>query len=138
MKNYLKRAIAEYQPNIHNSAFSTHELRDMICKHQRTRTLAMWHDHATLLGRGYILITIHTLYDPAVFVKEYPESNISVQTIVEEPHLYLISLNATRIPDQAGIIPDRVADLVDLGDPIYTTDGIEEKDILKFLTSQAV
>ena len=57
----LKRVIAEYQPNIHNSTLSTQELRDMICKHQRTRTLAMWHDHATLLGRGYILITVHTL-----------------------------------------------------------------------------
>ena len=130
----LKRAIAEYQPNIHNSSFSTQELRDMICKHQRTRTLVMWHDHATLLGRGYILITIHTLYDPAVFVKEYHKSKISVQATVEELQLYLIALNAPTIEDQAGIIPDRVADLIDLGDPIYTSDGTEIKDILKFFT----
>ena len=37
---------------------------------QRTRTLAFWHDHATILGHGYILMTVHVIYDTAVFMQE--------------------------------------------------------------------
>lgn len=29
--------------------------------------LALWHDHATLLGPGVVMITVHVVYDPAVF-----------------------------------------------------------------------
>ena len=34
---------------------------------QRTRTIAMWHDHSTVLRQGYILFAIWIIYDPAVF-----------------------------------------------------------------------
>ena len=34
---------------------------------QRSCTLVLWHDHSIILGSGYLLMTIHTLYDPAVF-----------------------------------------------------------------------
>ena len=33
---------------------------------QRSHALALWHDHSTILGSGYILITVHVLYDMAV------------------------------------------------------------------------
>ena len=46
---------------------SVEEMRELLTAMQRTRTLSLWHDHATILGRGYILITIHTVYDDMVF-----------------------------------------------------------------------
>ena len=33
---------------------------------QWSRSLALWHDHATLLNNGFILHTVHTIYDLAV------------------------------------------------------------------------
>ena len=33
---------------------------------QRSHALALWHDHSTIPGSGYILITVHVLYDMAV------------------------------------------------------------------------
>ena len=46
-----------------------------LARKQRTRHLVMWHDHATILGKSNLLITVHTIYDPAVFLtdSEYEE-----------------------------------------------------------------
>lgn len=44
-----------------------HELRERVKELQRTRSLALWHDHATLLGIGVVMVTVHVVYDPAVF-----------------------------------------------------------------------
>ena len=42
--------------NVANTVFDANaedqQLRDLICKLERTRTLAIWHDHSTLLGKG--------------------------------------------------------------------------------------
>ena len=35
---------------------------------QRSCKLVLWHNHSTILKSGYILMTIHTLYDPAVYM----------------------------------------------------------------------
>ncbi len=62
---------------------------------QRSRTLVLWHDHSTVAGSGYLLMTIHSLYDPAVYLSTAEsERNTgrkctwTVQEIVEEPELY--------------------------------------------------
>lgn len=43
------------------------QLWDVLRKLERTRTLAVWHDHSTLLGKGYVLITVKIVYDTIVF-----------------------------------------------------------------------
>ena len=54
-----------------------HELTTEISDHfallkklQRSRTMVLWHDHSTILGSGYLLMIIHTLYDPDVFLNK--------------------------------------------------------------------
>ena len=39
------------------------ELRKILSQKERTRTLGMWHDHSTILGHGYIMITVRVPYD---------------------------------------------------------------------------
>ena len=47
---------------------ATHqELEEMVAKLERTRSIAIWHDHSTVIGQGYILITAKVLYDPMIF-----------------------------------------------------------------------
>eukprot|EP00731_Ephydatia_muelleri_P036155 Em0207g2a len=58
----------------------------------------------------------------------------TIQSEVEEPELYLIAINPSTIEDQASIIPDRVADLHDLKEPILSTAGIPVQDVLRFFT----
>ena len=47
------------------------QLRNNVRRLERTRTLAFWHDPSTLLGRGYILITVKILYDTVVFKHQF-------------------------------------------------------------------
>ena len=37
---------------------------------QHTRSIAMWHDHSTVLRQGYILFAVWIIYDPAVFFND--------------------------------------------------------------------
>ena len=114
------------------------DLRQLLCSLQRKRLLVLWHDHATILGHGYIMVTVHTVYDPAVYLTEMPKGTASIQTIVEEPRLYLIALNSSSIEDQAAIIPDRVSCLPDLNEPLVTESGIAVHDVLRFFTGEII
>ena len=54
-----------------------HRIKDL----QRRRHLVMWHDHGTILGQGYIFITVKVLYDPAIFLTKEemdPHNPISI------------------------------------------------------------
>ena len=110
----------------------------MLKKLQRTRSLAIWHDHATVLGNGYIMITIHTIYDPAVYVAEKYGVSPAIQTIVEQPEIYILALNSTRIQDQAVIIKDRVECLHSVSEPIISSGGVSVHDIIRLYAGQTL
>ena len=76
---------------------------------------------------------IHYNYDPAVYLASTENSIPTVQTMVEEPEVYMVSLNSYTIEDQAAaLIADRVSCLYDLTEPTLTTNGIEITDKLRF------
>ena len=56
------------------------------------------------------MITVHTLYDPAVFLtdSEYRAQNQFVQSEVEQPEIYMLSPASTSVEDQAALTGDRV------------------------------
>lgn len=61
-------------------------LQQNLAECERTRTLAVWHNHATIAGKGYLLITVKVVYDKAVFQDCIPgNSNQNIQGITEEP-----------------------------------------------------
>lgn len=116
---------------------STNNLRKKIMKLQRTLTLAVWHDHATLLGLGILLMTVHVVYDPAVFItqQEYDARKSKptcVQSIIERPALYIITAGSSSVDDQASILPDRVDCLKDLTQAIQGASNIPIDDRLRF------
>ena len=43
-------------------AISEEALKAELMKHERTRTIGLWHDHSTILGQGYILVTAKVFY----------------------------------------------------------------------------
>ena len=49
---------------------SYNDLCTEVYKIQHTRTLAIWHDHSTVLQTGYILFAVWVVYDQAVFLTE--------------------------------------------------------------------
>ena len=106
-------------------------------QYQRTRTLTIWHDHATVLGRGYILITIHVLYDDAVFftpaeVQSDKLSFCTLQHCIEEPEIHMIAGCSSSVADQAALIPDRLECIQTIHLPVISSNGIPINDRLQF------
>ncbi len=106
----------------------------------RSRSLCMWHDHATILKMGFVLVTVHVMYDSTFFYTdtEYqqlnPEANINVQAEVEQPEIHILAVGSSSVEDQAALIGDRLSCILDLKMPIKTSDGIEFTDTLRFFT----
>ena len=86
------------------------EMREKIAKSERTRHIAMWHDHSTILGRGYVLVTIKLLYDHAVFKSDdtINQSQKDLQAYIEEPEIQIIALSSSSVDEQTTLIDDRL------------------------------
>lgn len=111
------------------------ELRDLSCKLERTRMLAIWHDHSTLLGKGYVMITVKNLYDKAVFKTTSKLEGLhidNVQAIVEQPQLHMLAVCSSTVEDQAALIGDRNSCIRELSTPLYDSRGTEIRDELVF------
>ena len=71
------------------------ELRAKVKALQRNRHLVMWHDHGTILGQGYIFITVKVIYDTSVFFRkdEYSlNSTLNLQGTIEKPEVHVIGI----------------------------------------------
>lgn len=94
---------------------SEEELRDLIRQSERCQSLCMWHDHATLLKLGFVLVTVHVMYDPVVFFTQeeydelHPGADVSVQGEVEQPSIHLFAVGSSTIDHQAALTSDRLS-----------------------------
>ena len=110
---------------------SDEELRQLLIQSERSRCLCMWHDHATILKMGFIMITVHVIYDPVVFYtgKEYEELNpgatVNVQSQIEQLEIYILAAGSSSVEDQAALIGDRLKGLLDLSQAVKTDNGTE-------------
>ena len=59
----IRDKLSQWNENLPDSEDEPCERFKML---QRTRTLAVWHDHTTLLGLGIVMITVHIVFDLAV------------------------------------------------------------------------
>ena len=112
----------------HNLPRITTEVQETTPPPQCQRHLAMWHDHATVLNKGLIMVTVHVLYDIAVFLsnKEYTVltgKSVNVQAEVEQPMVYMLTLGSSSVEDQAALIAERVDCLTEMSQTIPTSTG---------------
>lgn len=59
---------------------------------------------------GFLMVTVHTLYDPAVFYtddeyqRKHPHhTSLCIQSEVKQPEIYLLSLGGSSVEDQAAL-----------------------------------
>ncbi len=139
--SFLEPDLRTLLDNLHESTdgMQVSELRERVRQLQRSRTISFWHDHSSILGRGYILVVmVQVAYDLAVLMSEseYFAATRKVarnlQQLVEEPELYIVALSSSSPSDQLAIIPDRLDDLYELSDGVSTSGGIEVDDTLRF------
>ena len=115
------------------------DLHDTLATIQRTRTLAMWHDHSTILQTGYILFAVWVAYDPALFYTQLEwaqmqtrKNNIHIQSLVEEPMIYVIAPSCSSSVDQLALVGDCIECLKELSQPLTASNGTEISDCLRF------
>jgi hypothetical protein len=75
------------------------KLRDRFKELQHTRTLALRHDYATLLGLGVVM---HVVYDQAVF---YTFNRL---LRVLSPSIHMICVSSFSLEDQTAFLQDRL------------------------------
>ena len=87
--------MAHHKPT---SEASVVELKETLSHLQCTRTLAMWHNHSTILQTGYILFAVWVVYDPAVFYtqdegarRQTSYTNRNIQSLVKERMICMIA-----------------------------------------------
>ncbi len=138
-KAQLTERLQQPTASFNCDSLSEEELRQLLIQTERSRSLCMWHDHATILKMGFLMITVHVMYDPLVFYtdKEFkqrnPGSNTCVQSEVEQPEIYFLSFGSSSVEDQAALIGDRISCLLDLSTPVETN-GTAIMDTLRFFT----
>ena len=111
-------------------------LRKGLQQAERTRTIAMWHDHAKLLGRGYVLVTAKILYDRAAFLDDTdipkPCNIKDIQSFIEEPEIHILAVSSSTIEDQAALVRDRISCISSLNKELTCSKGVTVKDTLMF------
>ncbi len=105
------------------------QLKELIKRIERTRTIACWHDHSTILGKGYVLVTTKVVYDPAVFKAQ---QDMNTQAFIEEPEIHIIAMSSSSIEDQAALIEDRLDCIREMKLPLETKKNIKINDKLTF------
>jgi len=114
------------------------QLQDALLTLQRTRTIALWHDHSTILQTGYIMFAVWIVYDAAVFitqdewVQKQPRATTNIQSLIEEPSIYMIAPSSSSPADQLALVGDRLECLHELSKPVVTSNGLEIEDCLRF------
>ena len=135
--------ILELVAKVAPSALPEFKSKDLQCMQtllrvcQRNRALWVWSDHSVLLGYGLVLIVVGAVYDPLVYltddeVAKSHKSTMTVQEMVEQGEVYIMTHCSSSSADQAGLIPERVACLDSLADPIVIEDGLSIHDSLHF------
>ncbi|CAH1240896.1 Hypp6176 [Branchiostoma lanceolatum] len=101
-----------------------------------TSHLCRWHDHSTLLSTWYLLVTVHPLYDPAIFYtsEEMRQQGkpMDVQSLVEEPEVYLLARSKSTIADQLKYARCQREDIKAMQDTNYQ--DVKIRDVVRYFT----
>ncbi|CAH1274675.1 Hypp5374 [Branchiostoma lanceolatum] len=105
-----------------------------------TRHLCRWLDYSTLLNTSNLLVTVHVLYDPAIFytpheLEQQWRGMINVQGLVETPEVYLLAKSKSSIAEQLQILFSECQqqDLQSLSDTQVYED-LNMDNIIRFFT----
>ena len=112
------------------SAKSTEELRQQLDEYESKHSLWIWHDHSSLASHGIIAVMVGVVYNPVLFLSE--SESPGVQEFVEEGEIHFIAHGSSSLADQACLIPERLAELEGLNEPLCTAGGIQIADTLKY------
>ena len=116
---------------------NTEQLRNKLKSIERHRHLLIWHENSTVANHGYLLCLVSVLYDPAVHLTDEEYSSkmgktVSVQKIVEKPHLHFIARCGSSEAEQLAYSETRLACIKEMATNLTTPTGNECIDTARF------
>ena len=101
------------------------------------RSMIVWGDHSSLLSSGVLVYTVIILYSKRIFltneeVLAKTGRKINVQSLVEQPHIYIFAHCGDTIASKLSYIAIRREDILQLQTPLITSSGIRLDDTLRF------
>ena len=116
--------------------FGTSSLRQLksVC---RMRHIKMWHDHSSIAAHGYLLVLVSAIYDPAFFctteeMKSLKGSDIDVPAVLDQPEIHILARSSSTIEDQLMFAETRRNSLSEIPESLYTSNGVEVVDVIRF------
>ena len=115
---------------------SFEEMKMRLKQIEHTRHLMLWYDASTVANTGHIIFTINALYDPAIHLtdREYKEitgDNVCVQSIIEEPEIYIVARSRSN-DEQLAYVDTRLEDLMVIHAELTDHRGNKYTDIMRF------
>ena len=141
IEQLIREKIGKLMTTAHHHASDTAtmaELQAQLASLQRTRTLAFWHNHSTVLQQGYIVFAVRVVYDPGVFYTDEEwrsmgnRTGSSIQEIIEQPTIHMIAPSTSSGSDQLALVPDRLECLEELSQKIYDKNHTPITDKARF------
>ena len=95
------------------SHLSESELRHHVEDQLAVRHFAVWHDHSTVCGCGFILVTCKEVYNNLVHYTNDEHKNLTGQTVdiqaeVERPYIHLLAAGSSTASDHIAFTADRM------------------------------
>jgi hypothetical protein len=123
------------------------ELNETVCRNkgaaeqlkciEQNRNWLIWHDYSGIENRGLMLFLLRELYDPAIHMTstEFKKKNgldINVQSVIEEPKLYMMGFSGSSDADQLMCVATTRECLQCLSHPIEIH-GATINDTMRFM-----
>lgn len=101
------------------------------------RYLAIWGDHSSILNSGYLLYTVKVIYTKDTFFTDEEmwdkfKKRINVQSIVEQPEIYLVAQCQDSIAEKLSYVDNRREDIADISE--LCVGDIRINDTMRFFT----
>ena len=101
------------------------------------RNLIVWGDHSSLLSSGVLVYTVKVIFSKRIFltnkeVLEKTGKTINVQSLVEQPHIYIFAHCGDTIANKLSYVSLRREDILEMQTPLIATDGTILNDTMRF------
>ena len=116
---------------------SKSELRLHVQTHIALCHFAVWHDHSTVCGCGFIMVTCKEVYDRLVHYtdaeyKALVGLSVDVQALVERPYVHLLAAGSSSASDHIAFTVDRLEWVKALDSTLQAPYSTEVADLLRF------
>ena len=115
----LKRKLKHLNPHTDTDELSKPQLIAQIKGFEQNRHLLVWSDHASVMNHGHLMLTVKTLYDEGFYLtrEEYKEiygKDLDIETLIEEPQLYIFSRCRDSLQGKVAYTDTRREDILEM------------------------